>query len=111
MIPVAALGTTDLVLVMPPRDLGERPNRVITVAVAAGVNRCGLAAASVETGPTADGPWFSQSLGSSGFAALDAGENGVLTFTSYSRFLRMSLKAAVEAQKHCDLTIYLDAEE
>ena len=105
-----AVDTSALEVVVPPRDLGGRPNRVITVAVAAGASQCGLQAASVECGPTAAGPWFAQSLGTSGIATLNAGQSGVLSLTSYQRFMRMSARAAVEVDKHCDLTIYLDAE-
>ncbi len=105
------VSTDALEVVLAPRDLGGRPHRVLTVAVAEGASKCGLQAASLEYGPTADGPWFEQSLGSSGIATLNAGDSGVLEFTSYGRFLRFNARAAVEEGKHCDLTVYLDAEE
>jgi hypothetical protein len=111
VVTAGPIGSDALEVVLDPRDLGERPHRVVTVAVAGGASQCGLADATIETGPTAAGPWFAESLGSSGIATLGDGENGVLAFTSYSRFLRVSAKAAVEAEKHCDLTVYLDAEE
>jgi len=104
------LGTSELELIIPPRDLGMRPHRVITVAVAAGADQCGLADATLETGPTAAGPWFTENLTASGIRDLADGESGLYSFTSYGRFLRFSAKAAVEAEKHCDLTVYLDAE-
>jgi len=111
IVTAEAVGSDALEVVLPPRDLGGRPHRVITVDVADGESQCGLADATIETGPTAAGPWFAESLGTSGIATLGAGESGVLSMAFYGRFLRVSAQAAIEAEKHCDLTVYLDAEE
>lgn len=111
VVTAEAVGSDALEVVLDPRDLGGRPHRVITVAVADGEDQCGLADATIETGPTDAGPWFAESLGSSGIATLGAGESGVLSMAFYGRFLRVSAKAAVEEGKHCDLTVYVDAEE
>jgi hypothetical protein len=110
-IAAEAVGTDALEVVIAPRDLDGRPHRVITVEVAAGEDQCGLADATVETGPTAAGPWFAESIGSSGIPTLGDGDSGVYQFTGYGRFLRVQAKAAVSEGKHCDLTVWLDAED
>ncbi len=109
-IEAEAVGDDALQVVIGPRDLGCRPHRVVTVLVADGEDQCGLADATIETGPSATGPWFEETITSSGIESLDAGESGVYQFTGYGRFLRVSAKAATEEGKHCDLTVWLDAE-
>ena len=110
-IEIQAVGDDALEVVIDPRDLGGMPHRVVTVLVADGEDQCGLADATVETGPAAAGPWFEETIESSGIPTLGAGESGVYQFTGYGRFLRVSAKAAEEEGKHCDLTVWLDAEE
>jgi len=110
VVEVQDIGSDSLQVVLPPRDLGGRPHRVITVAVAEGEDQCGLTDADIETGPSADGPWFAEDIAASGIPTLGEDGNGVYQFTGYGRFLRILAQAAVEVDKTCDLTIYLDAE-
>ena len=105
---IADLSTT-LAEVIPPRDLETRPHRVITFEVAAGAEQRGIADAKVQTGPTAAGPWEDEDLSGTGIPTLAAGAHKPYRFSRYDRWVRVLAKSADDADKHCDLTIYLDA--
>lgn len=104
------VSTTELEVVLPPRDLGMRPNRVLTFEVAAGTGQCGLLDATVETGPDEDGPWEAEDLTGTGIPSLGGGDHYPYRFTRHDRFVRVRARAVTEGGKHCDLTIYVDAE-
>ena len=101
--------STSLAEVIPPRDLETRPHRVITFEVASGAEQRGLADAKVQTAPTATGPWEDEDLSGSGILTLAAGGHKPYRFSRYDRWVRVLAKSAEDADKHCDLTIYLDA--
>jgi len=101
--------STSLVELIPPRDLETRPHRVITFEVAAGAQQRGLADAKVQTGPTAAGAWEDEDLSGSGIPTLAAGSHKPYRFSRYDRWVRVLAKSAEDADKRCDLTVYLDA--
>ena len=101
--------STSLAEVIPPRDLETRPHRVITFEVAGGAEQRGLADVSIQTAPTAAGPWEDEDLSGTGIPTLAVGAHKPYRFSRYDRWVRVLAKSADDADKHCDLTIYFDA--
>ena len=93
-----------LEVILPPRDLGEYPMKVITLANAAG--GAALADCKIEVGPTNSGPWFAEDLTGTGLPTLVAGAAGTYRMTKVDRWLRVQGKAA---GANCGLTVQLDA--
>ncbi|MFB3882700.1 MAG: hypothetical protein ACE149_15645 [Armatimonadota bacterium] len=101
--------STSLVEVIPPRDLETRPHRVITFEVADGAEQRGLADVKVQTGPTAAEPWEDEDLSATGIPTLAAGAHKPYRFSRYDRWVRVLAQSATDADKQCNLIVYLDA--
>ena len=99
------VGTSELEVILPPRDLGMRPARVVSFSNEAG--GAALADAAIEVAPTDTGPWFAETLTETGIPTLAAGATAVYRMTRYDRFLRVCAQAAGAG---CNLTVWLDAE-
>lgn len=99
------VSTSALEVILPPRDLGMRPARVLTVSNAAA--GAALVDAEIEVAPRDTGPWFAEDITSSGIPTLAAGASAVYRMTRYDRFVRFRAQAA---GANCDLTVWLDAE-
>ena len=104
-VTVEDVATGSLQVIIDPRDLGERPNVVLSFANAAG--GAALADAEIEFGPSESGPWFAEDLSGTAIPTLAAGSDAVYRVTRYDRFARVRAQAA---GADCDLTVYLDAE-
>jgi len=96
-------------VVLPPRDLGTMPLRTITVECAAGEDKAGLAAASIELAPTQGGPWIAEDLSQSDIPTLGAGEAASYRMNCADRWLRVLAQGAVAEEKTTDVTVYIDA--
>jgi len=106
---VEDLDSEELQVILPPRDLGGRPARVITFDNAA--DGAALADVVIEFGPTAEGPWIAEEFEEgSDIPTLAAGSAAVYRVTRYDRWLQVSAKAEATEGHQCDLTVYLDAE-
>jgi len=96
-------------VVLPPRDLGTLPQRTLTFACAEGEGKLGLAAAQVQIGPTADGPWLDEAIGET-IPTLAAGAAAAYRMDKADRWLRVLAQGAAAGDgEQTDLTIYVDA--
>lgn len=103
-----AVSKSALEVVLPPRDLGDMPRRVVTISVAGGTGKLGLTDADIQLGPTATGPWFDEDIAASGIPTLAAGASGVYRMDRGDRWLRVMGKG-IDAEGQTDVTVYLDA--
>jgi len=95
-------------VILPPRDLGTIPRRVLTFQCAGGTGKLGLQAAKVQVGPTADGPWLDEDISGTGIPTLGAGNAAAYRMDKADRWLRVLAQGA-SGEGQTDLTIYLDA--
>ena len=99
-----ALPTTLTVLLT--TEVHGRDNVELSLVNAAGGKA--LADVEVDTGPTDDGPWFSETV-PAGAKTLAAGASIRFNLALTSRWVRVSAKSAADAAD-CDLTVYLSAQ-
>lgn len=100
----AALPTTLTVLLT--EEVHGRDNVELSVVNAAGGRA--LADFQVDTGPTNDGPWFSETVPAEA-KTLAAGANHRFSLSLMSRWIRVSAKSAANTAD-CDVTVYLSAQ-
>jgi len=102
-----AVSKAGLEVILPPRDLGTIPQRTITFECAGGTEKLALAAAKVQLGPTANGPWVDEDIGSV-IPTLAAGASAAYRMDKADRWVQVQAQGAAGTGQ-TDLTVYIDA--
>jgi len=103
----AALGDDALAVISGPWDLGEYPLKTVTIQ-----NRStttAFAECIIEVSPSADGPWLTENIDSTGLRTLGAGVAGRFQMSQADRYLRVRAQAAtLGGGETCPVTVWVD---
>jgi len=100
-----AVSKAALEVVLPPRELSTMPRRVLSFTNSGAL---ALAAAKIQVGPTANGPWFDEDLTGHALLTLAAGASCVYRMDRVDRYLQVQAQGAT-GEGQSDLTICIDA--